>query len=139
MSRSLAETHRALCKQWHPTKNGSPSPGSVTAGSSKKVWWICDKGHEWEAVIYQRATMETGCPYCTRRKASPETSLEATHPQIAAEWHPTKNGELRPEDVTKGSSKTVWWLCPEGHEFQQVVKHRVGRSGLCPICYRRGK
>ena len=40
--------------------------------------------------------------------------LSVTHPHLAAEWHPTKNGELRAENVTAGSSKKVWWQCSLG-------------------------
>ena len=31
--------------------------------------------------------------------------LSVTHPDLAKEWHPTKNGELTPNDVTAGSDK----------------------------------
>jgi hypothetical protein len=42
--------------------------------------------------------------------------LSVTHPELAAEWHPTRNGELSAENVTAGSSKKVWWSCKFGHE-----------------------
>ena len=29
--------------------------------------------------------------------------LATTHPKLAVEWHPTKNGELKPSDVSAGS------------------------------------
>ena len=41
----LATLHPALAKEWHPTKNGNLKPGDVSPGSSKKVWWLCSKGH----------------------------------------------------------------------------------------------
>jgi hypothetical protein len=45
-----------LAKQWHPTKNGKLTPSDVGAGSTKKVWWKCNKGddHEWVASIVNR-------------------------------------------------------------------------------------
>jgi len=32
-------------------------------------------------------------------------SLAETHPELAKQWHPSKNGELSPEIVSKGSNK----------------------------------
>ena len=36
------------------------------------------------------------------------------YPDLVKEWHPTKNGDLTPNDFTHGSGKKVWWLCPKG-------------------------
>ena len=41
-----------------------------------------------------------------------ENDLATVNPVLAKEWHPTKNENLNPEDITSGSSKEVWWLCP---------------------------
>ena len=38
-----------LLKEWHVTKNNDLKPESVSYGSNKRVWWRCDKGHEWLA------------------------------------------------------------------------------------------
>src|SRR3990167_4522119 len=40
--------------------------------------------------------------------------LSKSHPHLAREWHPTKNGNLTPFDVTAGSHKKVWWKCLKG-------------------------
>ena len=45
---------RELLAQWHPNKNGPLSPGEVTSGSKRKVWWRCGQGHEWQASIKSR-------------------------------------------------------------------------------------
>ena len=37
--------------------------------------------------------------------------LPETHPELCEEWDKTKNGNLRPEDVTYGSGKKIWWVC----------------------------
>ena len=58
-----------LSSQWHPTANGSLTTEEVTPFSNKKVWWICEKGHEWQAVIEDR-TRGTGCPDCFRMRMS---------------------------------------------------------------------
>ena len=135
--KSLAETHPELVKEWHPTKNESITPHDVTPGSGKKVWWKCLQGddHEWQSRIYGRAGQGRGCPYCSFRKVSPLNSLSAQLPEIAKQWHPTKNGNLKPEMVSKSSSKRVWWKCPEAddHVWDASVNSRFAGSG-CPYC-----
>ncbi len=123
-----------LARQWHPTKNGKLTPRRVTPGSAKKVWWMCDKGHEWLAAVKYRHS--TGCPFCSGKRPSKDYNLAVVRPDLAGQWHPDKNGELTPDKVTPGVEKKVWWLCSRGHEWQAIIgaKHRSG-SG-CPRCAR---
>jgi hypothetical protein len=59
----------------------------------------------------------------------------SSYPLLVKEWHPTKNGELMPNQVTHGSGKKVWWLCSEGHSFESTINHRARKSGKkCPYC-----
>ncbi|MFL2739272.1 MAG: zinc-ribbon domain-containing protein, partial [bacterium] len=44
-------------------------------------------------------------------------TLLSEHPEISSEWHQTKNGDLKPSEVTYSSNKKVWWLCPKGHSY----------------------
>lgn len=122
-----------LAVQWHPTKNHPQSPATVTCGSGKIVWWLCPKGHEWRAAVCHRAKNGSGCPLCANRKACPENSLASRHPDIARQWHQSKNGTLTALGVTPGSTKRVWWVCPAGHEWEATVGHRVAGRG-CPVC-----
>ena len=57
------------------------------------------------------------------------------NPELAKEWHPTKNGDLNPEKVGPGSNKKVWWKCEKGgdHEWKTSVVHRTNGTG-CPVC-----
>ena len=137
----LATTHPELAREWHPTKNGILKPTEVSAYANKKVWWICEKGHDYPAFIYSRVN-GSGCPYCSNRKVwKGYNDLESLYPEIAEEFHPTKNGDLKPSDVTFGFTKKVWWLCKRcGHEWEIPVKNRTGvkKSG-CPRCNSQGK
>ena len=139
-SNCLATTHPDLANQWHPTKNGKLTPFDITAGSNKKGWWKCDKGddHQWFEIIAKRATRGFGCPICSNRKAAKANCLATTHPDLAKQWHPTKNGKLTTYDVTAGSGKRVWWKCDKGddHEWQTGVLNRK-KGTSCPICSRR--
>lgn len=67
-----------------------------------------------------------------------ENDLSTFSPTLAKEWHPTKNGDLKPEDISPGSSKEVWWLCPEGHPYLMVVNQRAKRGYGCPYCSGQG-
>ncbi len=60
--KSLAIVNPELAKEWHPTKNGILSPEHFRIHSNHKIWWQCEKGHEWEAVINSRKN-GVGCPY----------------------------------------------------------------------------
>ena len=52
--------------------------------------------------------------------------LAAKAPDVAAQWHPTLNGNLTPEMVTPGSHRRVWWQCPLGHTWKAFVYSRTG-------------
>src|SRR6185312_2244451 len=55
------------------------------------------------------------------------------YPEVAAEWHPTRNADLKPTDVKPGSQKKVWWQCHQGHEWRVAPAHRR-RGERCPEC-----
>ena len=140
---SLADLFPELAAQWHPTKNGDLTPADVVAGTNRKVWWKCDvaEDHEWEASIHPRTKRGVGCPACSGRQVASTNSLKTLFPEVAAQWHPTKNGELTPAEVVAGSQKKVWWKCDvaEDHEWlatassRTSVSRRGGGSG-CPSC-----
>lgn len=130
----LATTYPDLAGQWHPIRNGPLTPQNVVAGTTRKVWWQCDKGHEWQAAIASRVS-GIGCPVCAGKKVLPgENDLASFYPNIAKEWHSAKNGTLKPEAVSPSSNRKVWWRCPLGHEYQSVVASRTQRSNACPYC-----
>ena len=149
----LATTHPELAKEWHPTKNGDLKPTDVTAGSGQKIWWYLPYDDprtgkhfdfEWECRIASRTTSGYGCPYLASANCRVWlgfNDLATTHPELAKEWHPTKNGDLKPTDITAGSGKKVWWYLPyddpkTGKHFDfeweaQIVNRCNGRG--CPF------
>jgi hypothetical protein len=130
---NLAAANPELAEEWHPTKNGDLTPDKIAPGSQQKVWWICEEGHEWLATPYCRNDNGTGCPYCAGKQASEVYNLAVVYPDIAAQWHPTKNGNLSPHQVTPGSENKIWWMCQRGHEWQTSLNSRSGGHG-CPAC-----
>lgn len=130
----LATTHPELAKQWHPTRNGDVRPQSVTYGTKRRIWWKCDQGHEYQARVTSRVD-GTGCPFCTNRRVlSGYNDLATVFPKIAAQWHPKKNGSLRPEQVGAGSTRNVWWQCDLGHEWKARISNRTANKTDCPVC-----
>ncbi len=127
-----------LMAEWDWEKNDEQGiyPDRITCGSGIKAGWKCDKGHKWVAQISSRFH-GVGCPYCSNRKVlCGYNDLTTTHPQVASEWHPTKNGAITPSTVTFGSGKKVWWQCRNGHDWEATINNRVKGRG-CPICSSR--
>jgi hypothetical protein len=119
----LQTTNPELAKQafgWDPT--------TLTAGSGKKVGWICSSGHKWEAVLHSR-TKGLGCPICSgQRVLSGFNDLATTHPELLRDvvgWDPTV--------VSAGSELKKLWKCDEGHEWVTAVANRTRGTG-CPYC-----
>ncbi len=125
---SLATHYPEVAAQWHYAKNNGLTPEYVTSASGKKVWWQCPKNpkHQWQATIRNRTAKGQGCPLDNR--------LHEHFPLIAAQWHPTKNGQLNPCDLDYGSEKKVWWLCDRGHSFEVPVCTRTAWGTGCTIC-----
>ena len=130
----LASQFPEIAKQWHPEKNVPLTPEQVLPGSHRLVWWVCDSGHEWQAVVKSRVA-GAGCPICANRTIERgENDLTSTHPELALQWHPGRNGVLTPRDVTAGSHRKVWWLCEKGHEWQASILSRANKGTGCPVC-----
>jgi len=261
---NFGRLHPELLAEWHYQKNPR-EPNSYTPKSSRKVWWLCARGHEWEARIDNRVIGGTGCPKCTNQQSKnelriytelasvfdrvhhrhkvngieldvylpehnlaieydgkywhrdkankdqekqqklealginllrireaplkqlgshdiviktgslltkkamnqivafidpdssylkvkgftaedtylkyldyfpspfPEKSLAKVMPELAAQWHPTKNAPLTPENFTDRVAFKAWWQCKEGHEWQASIKSRTRGNG-CPYC-----
>lgn len=132
---TLADTHPEIAREWHPTKN-AVEPTTILSGSSIPAKWLCAaEGHTFEATVANRTTGKTCCPFCANKRVDPEfNSIAATHPHIAAEWHPTLNGKVMPADVVIGTAKKYWWQCPkEGHQYRAAPNNRLLGTG-CTVC-----
>lgn len=125
-----------LMSEWHWKRNNELglNPERLKFKSHVKAWWVCEKGHEWEAVISSRH--KNGCPYCSGKNVlTGVNDLQTMFPNIAKEWHPTKNNNLKPDVVSVQSNKRVWWKCKEGHEWKAAIHNRTRNNGTnCPYC-----
>ena len=118
---------------WENNDKLGLDPSKIKLKSDKKPYWICQYGHRWQTSVKHRSN-GTNCPYCSGHLVIPgETDLATVNPSLAAEWHPTKNGDLTPKDVKPQSNKKVWWLCSNGHEYKSKINNRYNGNG-CPAC-----
>lgn len=151
-TRSLAYCSPSIAAEWHPIKNGNLTPDKIYNTSNRKVWWLGKCGHEWQMSVCDRTRIPAkqtpgkrvkkpyGCPYCSgKRILDGFNDLQTTFPQVASEWHPSKNGDLNPTDISYGSKKVIWWQCINGHEWKATPNHRCGSHQNCPICYKENR
>lgn len=131
---NLAVLYPSLAREWHPTKNGCKTPFDFLPGSNKKVWWLCDNGHEYHSTPGNRVC-GTGCNVCAKKATCEDENLMVCKPTVATYWHPTKNGDKTPFDFRPMSNKKVWWRCDEGHEWQRpICDMDEGNSPNCQQC-----
>ena len=124
-----------LMAEWNWEKNNELGfdPRTLTLGSNKKVWWKCEKGHQWEAMIANRINGRK-CPYCAGQKVLiGYNDLQTVNPNLANEWNYKKNDGLTPLDIMPNSNKKAWWKCRQGHEWQATIASRNNGNG-CPYC-----
>ena len=132
---SLLFNHPDIAKEWHPTKNKGLTPSDFSRRSAQKAWWVCKKGHEWSDSIGHRtdSKVKRGCPFCSHHQVGYGNDLQTLNPDLAKEWHPTKNGDLTPKEVRPQSNKKVWWKCKFNHEWEAFISNRF-KGFNCPQC-----
>ena len=124
-------------------KNGF-SIDDCTYGTGRYAWWHCSKcGFEWESKIANRTILGRGCPKCGRKSAgknirktrTKENCLLTQYPEIASEWDYKNNYPLTPDEISSGSDKKVFWVCPWcGNNYKMSINKRTGRHRSCPRC-----
>lgn len=128
---SLAEERPDLIKEW--SEKNEFSPFNVSCGSHKRAVWVCDKKHEWSAVIKNRTINGSGCPYCNNRAVLEGfNDLATIHPELISEWS-ERNESLKITQVSEFSNKKAWWRCKNGHEWHALISSRSDGHG-CPYC-----
>lgn len=132
----LATTFPEISAQWDYEKNGKFKPSEISPYTNNAFWWKCPLGHSYKSYLPSRVKKNSGCPYCSGKRVLPGfNDLATTHPDVAKQWHPTLNGDLTPQMVSRGSSRYAWWVCPEGHVWKAVISSRTAKRPCgCPIC-----
>ena len=157
---SICKTHPEIAKQWHPTLNGNLTPFNFTSGSNYKAFWKCVCGYECQSRINNFIKNKCICstvkhnltekdnsikviknkriyyPSVKHNLIEKDNSLGMLNPELAKEWHPTKNGNLTPFDVINGGHTKYWWKCEaaDDHEWKSTVSNRKQKNTNCPCC-----
>lgn len=136
VTNSVASLHPELVDEWDWERNGELQPEDVPAGSKKSIHWKCAVApdHTWETNVAERTRKGRGCPYCSGKRASSTNNLALKGPDVAAQWHPTRNGDLTPDKILLGSQRPVWWLCPVSQDHEWEAAPNTRRTGGCPFC-----
>ena len=135
---TLQNAFPELSMEWDYEKNKPYTPGDFTISSSKSVWWKCAKcGNSWNTSISNRTCQQSGCPVCTHNQIlTGYNDLATLNPDLAKEWHPSKNLPLTPQTVGARSGQNIWWICKFGHEYQCRISDRIRGVG-CSKCSKR--
>lgn len=132
---TLNDLDQKIIKEWNQEKNQQLKPTDIYSNSNKKVWWICEYGHEWKTSVYSRTVKNTGCPYCTGKKLlTGFNDLATKSEKLSNEWNIEKNEFLSPSEIMPGSKRKVWWKCNNGHEWEAAVSDRYCGGNNCPYC-----
>jgi hypothetical protein len=136
---------------WHPTKNGDIKPRDVAKHARRKYWFQCDVcNHDFDNSLSVILGQNCWCPYCSvpsKKLCGEEYCNYCFNKSFASYkgktscgkikvdcWHPTKNGELTPRNVTISSGKKCWFQCDIcNHSFDSVLNNVSGNM-WCPHC-----
>ena len=147
----LASLRPDLAAEWNYERNGDLKPDMIACGCNKKVWWVqYDKSPvtcktmklEWEASVASRVS-GSGNPFKHGNIVLKNyNDLKSLYPQIAGEWNFERNGKLKPDMVTYGSNKKVWWIQYDKSpvtgkimklEWIASINNRTRKNAGCPI------
>jgi len=110
----------------------------IYKGGHKILQWKCLKDGCMEIFPSTWSNIYTGggCGFCHGKQVGLSNCLATKRPDVALEWHPTKNGDLTPYDVTYSSNEYVWWQCKDNpkHEWCVTINNRTNLNRCCPYC-----
>lgn len=128
----LATTHPQIAKYVSP--NSQINVKDVSFGSKKVLLWKFGCGHQFDSPVFE-VVGGARCPYCSgNRILKGFNDLESNFPQLAKEWHQSRNGSLKPNEVTVASSRKVYWSASCGHTWQAIISNRTKFGHRCSVC-----
>lgn len=128
ISNSMVISHPEDAKHWHPTKNGTLKPEYFTKGSNKRIWWLCNNGHEYESFINNKGK----CRKCLGvKKLTTEEFIEKV--KIIHNNKYTYENSVYVNTYTKLKIN-----CPQHGSFLQSANDHISGYG-CPNCCKNKK
>lgn len=133
--KSLGYLRQDILPYW--SSNNVIDPFTIAVYSHSEVMWICGackNEFSLEVSVMTRKKIPR-CRECRDFEATDENRLSLVCPNLVYEWHPTKNGNLRPEDISYGKQIDIWWKCLEcEHSWKTRLIDRSIQGKGCPIC-----
>lgn len=120
---SLAVMFPDIAKEFDKKKNHPLKANDLVAGSATEVWWKCAQKHSWSRAVYLRTQRGSRCPECPEYRKHAIVDPLSNHPKIAKHFHPTKNGELKPQKYHQEANNT-------SGGYVQKVLITSGNTGL---------
>ena len=133
----LTTLAKNIVQEWNYQRN-TELPEFFTPKSDAKVWWVCEKGHEWQAAIKNRVN-GNNCPYCANKKVLKgfndlKTWCQNNDMNILIEEFDYNKNHFDITEILPASSKMVWWICQKGHSYSTLLSHRTLMKTGCPYC-----
>lgn len=86
-----------------------------------------------DRLVNRTKSKGTCCPYCSGNKVLKGfNDIASTNPELLKEWDYSKN-TIKPDEVTKGTHKKIWWICSNNHSYEATIPARRRGTG-CPYC-----
>jgi hypothetical protein len=149
-----------LAKNFNSQYNQTIDPLRTSCGSDKVCHWKCSNPttecdhHIWSSPIGGRCRKKyltntlgfVGCPFCSKHKCCPCTSIATLYPALVREFESAKltdkgksNHDINLSQVSVSSEKMCWWKCADHqtcdeHIWQAMVINRTKNGSGCPFC-----
>ncbi len=133
-----------LMKWWDWELNTGIEPKTLLKNSNLQVYWKCPKcAYSWQAKVMTRVLSKGLCPCCEVHivKRTGFNDIVTVLPELAEQFHPTKNGDLKAEQLFVTDLRRVWWHCKKCNtDWQTGVSARITggygnyRMKECPYC-----
>lgn len=143
--KSLLNTHKSLCKEWHISKNHPLKPIQFSHGSGEKIWWKCKQGHSSYIQNIRDRTKKNspqGCPKCASKKSISSRVMfnikkfgSIKKNNLLNKEFNTKKNKIQPSEINLNSSKKYWWKCSIcSYEWKTLVRLRSAKGQGCYKC-----
>ncbi len=115
----LKDTYPELFTQLHPTKNSNIDVHKLTCGSDFRVWWKCDKNHEWQTRVRNRAIKHGKCIQCNKKR------IRTSDEEAAATEHLERQEKKYGTQIDNETEKYVMTLL----QNMSINAERIGYTG----------
>lgn len=133
---SLEEKFPEIAREWDYEANDPIKPNMIPAYSNEKFYFKCSKGHSFLSNVSKRTSRNDGCPYCSGRKVlKGYNDIQTLYPDLAKEFDYEENYPLKPDSISKGYEKKVFWICSKcKNKFYSSPNSRISLNVGCPKC-----